>query len=388
MESILVNIGPAGWVGVIAVVIIGVGLFVLWRNAREASRSDAEAAARAAELESRVGVLLSAQSEMTGRIQAMSEMLGSRQAELSQTVSERLDGLGHRLNQSVGDASKNTTDSLKTLYERMAVLDAAQKNISTLTGQVTQLSNILSDKQLRGAFGQGRMEALVTDSLPPGSFAFQFTMKSGARPDCIIRLPNDAPHLVIDAKFPLEAYNALKSADAPEALKSAQQRFRNDLIRHVKDISEKYLVPGETHDTAFMFVPSESIFAEIHESFDDIVQGAYRRRVVIVSPSLLLLSIQVIQQVLRDHRLREQAHVIQDEVRKMMQDVDRLDQRVRKLGSHFGTVQEDVKAILISTEKIANRGGQIGSIGEGTTKKQPEEEPGLLAEMTAPRRIR
>ena len=325
---------------------------------------------------------------MTGRVQAMAEMLGGRQAELSQTVAERLDGLSHRLNQSMGEASKNTHDSLKTLHERLAVLDAAQRNINDLTGQVTALSNILSDKQLRGAFGQGRMEAIVTDNLPPNSFAFQFTLKSGARPDCIIRLPNDAPHLVVDAKFPLEAYNALKAADAPDLLKSAQQRFRADLSRHVKDISEKYLIPGETHDTAFMFVPSESIFAEIHERFDDIVQGAYRRRVVIVSPSLLLLSIQVIQQVLRDHRLREQAHVIQDEVRKMMQDVDRLDQRVRKLGSHFNAVQEDVKVVLTSTEKIASRGHQIGSIGEDRKERGREEEPELLLGTAAPRSIR
>ena len=180
---------------------------------------------------------------------------------------------------------------------------------------MTTLSNILANKQTRGAFGQGRMEAIVSDSLPPGAFAFQFTLKSGSRPDCVIHLPNDAPPLVIDAKFPLEAYNALKAAETPEALKAAQQQFRGDLVKHVKDIREKYLVPGETHDTAFMFVPSESVFAEIHERFDDVVQRAYRARVVIVSPSLLLLSIQVIQAVLRDHRLREQAHVIQDEVR-------------------------------------------------------------------------
>jgi DNA recombination protein RmuC len=381
-----VSLGEAAVIG-IAILFLVICLLLLWRAVRIGRRAETQAAARAGELEGQIGVLLQAQSEMTGRIQTMSEMLGNRQAELNQAVSERLDGMGHRLNQSVGEASKNTHDSLKTLHERLAVLDAAQQNISTLTGQVTALSNILSDKQLRGAFGQGRMEAIVSDQLPPNSFEFQFTLKSGARPDCIIRLPNGAPHLVIDAKFPLEAYNALKAADAPELLKTAQQRFRADLTRHVKDISEKYLVPGETHDTAFMFVPSESIFAEIHERFDDVIQGAYRRRVVIVSPSLLLLSIQVIQQVLRDHRLREQAHVIQDEVRKMMQDVARLEVRANKLASHFGAVQEDVKLILTSTDKISSRGNQIGAIGEKPPEER-EEEPGLLLEMTAPKRIR
>jgi DNA recombination protein RmuC len=242
---------------------------------------------------------------------------------------------------------------------------------------VTALSNILANKQSRGAFGQGRMEAIVADNLPPGSFAFQYTLKTGARPDCVIHLPNGAPPLVIDAKFPLEAYNALKAAETPEQLKAAQAQFRNDVAKHVKDIAEKYLVPGETHDTAFMFVPSESVFAEIHENFDEVVQRAYRARIVIVSPSLLLLSIQVIQAVLRDHRLREQAHVIQDEVAKMMLDVERLDERVRKLAAHFGTVQKDIDQILISTEKVTSRGRGIADIG--LEERDEEHQPMLLA---------
>jgi DNA recombination protein RmuC len=215
------------------------------------------------------------------------------------------------------------------------------------------------------------MEAIVSDGLPHGAFAFQFTMKSGQRPDCIIHLPNGAPPLVVDAKFPLEAYNALKVANTPETLKSARQQFRGDLARHVKDIREKYLVPGETHDTAFMFVPSESVFAEIHEAFDDIVQNAYRSRIVIVSPTHLLLSIQVIQAVLRDQRFREQAHVIQDEVRLMMLDVGRLDERVRNLAGHFAAVQKDIGQILISTEKVSKRGAGIGEIGVSATREQP-----------------
>jgi DNA recombination protein RmuC len=207
------------------------------------------------------------------------------------------------------------------------------------------------------------MEAIVADHLPPGAFHFQFTLKCGHRPDCVVHLPNGAPPLVIDAKFPLEGYNAVKAADSPEALRLAQAQFRNDLIKHVKDIKDRYLIPGETHDTAFMFVPSESVFAEIHERFDDVIQRAYRARVVIVSPSLLLLSIQVIQAVLRDARLREQAHVIQAEVIKLIEDVDRLDERVRNLARHFGTAQKDIDQILISTEKVTKRGRMIEGVG-------------------------
>jgi DNA recombination protein RmuC len=203
-----------------------VALLLVWRSSRAGRRVQEEAAARAAELESQLGALLAAQSAMTGRMQAMAEMMGSRQADMSKAVSERLDGMTHRLNQSVGEATKNTHESLKSLHERLAVLDAAQQNISDLTGQVTTLSNILGNKQSRGLFGQGRMEAIVSDHLPPGAFAFQFTLKCGHRPDCVVHLPNGAPPLVIDAKFPLEGYNAVKGADSPETLKSASRSSR------------------------------------------------------------------------------------------------------------------------------------------------------------------
>src|SRR5687767_13266800 len=240
---------PAAIIVGALILLIGIGTLV-WRASRAGRRAQAEAAARAAELEGRIGALISAQSAMTGRMQAMAEMLGAGQADMRKAVSERLDGMSHRMNQSMGEATKNTHESLKSLYERLAVLDAAQQNISDLAGQVTTLSNILGNKQSRGAFGQGRMEAIISDHLPPGSFAFQFTLSCGHRPDCVVHLPNGAPPLVIDAKFPLEGYNAVKAADSPDALKAAQAQFRNDIIKHIKDIKDRYLVPGETHDTA------------------------------------------------------------------------------------------------------------------------------------------
>jgi DNA recombination protein RmuC len=262
----------------------------------------------------------------------------------------------------MGDATKNTHEDLKRLHERLAVLDSAQQNISHLTGQVTTLAHILANKQSRGAFGQGRLEAIISDHLPRGAFAFQHTLKSGARPDCIVYLTNGAPPLVIDAKFPLEGHTALKKADSPEAIKAARQQFRNDLVRHIRDIGEKYLIPGETHETAFMFVPSESVFAEIHEGFDEIVQRAYRARVVIVSPCILLLSIQVIQALMRDVRIREQAHLIQDEVMKLVEDVRRLDERAQHLAGHFRATQKDVEQMLISTRKVIVRGEEIEAV--------------------------
>jgi DNA recombination protein RmuC len=175
----------------------------------------------------------------------------------------------------------------------------------------------------------------------------------------------DAERLAIDAKFPLEAWNAIRAAESPELQKVSAQSFRRDIEVHIRDIAEKYLIQGETQDTAFMFVPSESVFAEIHEHFEALVQRAHRARVVIVSPSLLMLSIQVIQAILKDARMREQAHLIQGEVIRLMEDVVRLDERVRKLQTHFGQASKDIDDILVSSSKVTKRGQKIEALEFG-----------------------
>ncbi|QGZ36050.1 DNA recombination protein RmuC [Stappia indica] len=348
-----------------ALLLLAAAVLTLVSVSRQAGRArDAEwrAAEHARELEARIADLLKVQSEMTGRMQTMAEVFGSRQGDLMRAVNERLDGMSHKLGQSMAETTRRTHDGLRHLHERLAVIDRAQATIRDLSGQVGALQSILDNKQARGAFGQGRMEAIVQDALAPGGYSFQATLSTRVRPDCLIHLPNGAPPLVIDAKFPLEAYNELKQAEGAESLKQARARFRRDIGKHLTDIAERYLIPGETQDTAFMFVPSESIFAEIHEQFADIVQKAHRVRVVIVSPSLLLLSIQVVQSVLRDARLREEAHRIQAEVAHLVADVDRLDERVRKLQQHFGQAGRDIEQILISTDKIGKRGRTIGDL--------------------------
>jgi DNA recombination protein RmuC len=244
------------------------------------------------------------------------------------------------------------------LHERLGIIDNAHKNLTDLTTQVTTLRDVLANKQARGAFGQARMEAIVQDGMPKGSYEFQHTLSTGKRPDCVVYLPDQRP-LCIDAKFPLEAVTALRDARSDEERKYATQRLRQDVMKHVSDIADKYLIPGETQDTALMFVPSESVYAEIHDGFDDIIQKAYRARVVLVSPSLLMLAIQVMQQILKDARMRDAADQIRTEVVNMMGDVERLRDRVSKLGSHFDQVNEDVRQVLISVNKIGKRAARI-----------------------------
>jgi DNA recombination protein RmuC len=333
----------------VLVILLAAAVFAWWRTTgrlADLSASLVGSAESKDEVALRMADLMRAQGEITGHVRGLSE---------------RLDGFGHRIGQSMTETSKNTHESLAKLGERLAVIDKAQQTITTLSGQVVELQHVLANKQTRGAFGQGRMEAIVRDGLPIHAYAFQATLGNGTRPDCLILFPA-GPSLVIDAKFPLEAWNAIRNAATPEAIKAAEAQFRRDTTKHIQDIAERYFVPGETQDTAFMFVPSESIFADIHERFEDVVQRAHRSRIVIVSPSLLMLSIQVVTSLLRDQRMREQAHVIQEEVSKMMEDVVRLDERVKKLQLHFGQANKDIDDILVSTKRISGRGGRIEQV--------------------------
>jgi DNA recombination protein RmuC len=301
------------------------------------------------------------QAEAAVRLEGMRDLLAGRQAELARMVNERLDSVTHHLSQSMQSTRQHTSDSLAKLNERLAVIDGAQKNITELASQVTSLQNVLTNKQLRGAFGQGRMEIIVQDGLPKGCYQFQYTLPNRSRPDCVVFLPDRRP-LVIDAKFPLEAVTALREARSEEERRQAAARVRADVTRHVGDIAQKYLIRGETQDLALMFVPSESVYLELNEGFDDLVQKALRAQVVIVSPSLLMLAISVIQQIQKDARMREAADRIHAEVGHLMDDLRRMHERVLKLQTHFGQANEDVRQILISAEKIEKRGARIAEV--------------------------
>jgi len=325
------------------------------------------------------------QAETTVRIEGMRDMLAGRQAELHRAVNERLDSVSHHLNQSMTTTRQHTVESLQKLNERLAVIDTAQKNITDLASQVTSLQGVLANKQSRGAFGQGRMELIVQDGLPKGCYQFQLTLSNKSRPDCAIFLPDQRP-LVIDAKFPLEAISAFREAKSDEERKLAASRVRQDLARHVGDIADKYLIPGETQDLALMFVPSESVYAELHDGFDDIVQKAYRSKVVIVSPSLLMLAIHVVQQIQRDARMREAADKIHAEVGHLMDDIERLHERVLNLQKHFGQANEDVRQILVSAEKVEKRAARIKEVefdGEDAPTADPVVIPAPLRRLQA-----
>jgi len=369
VHGIAIGLGEAlSALGLLVLIVLAI---VLARAFRRHAGDAARHAHRAAEVEARMAEMVRVQADTAGRVHMMGESLSGRQAELARLVGERLDAVTHRLGQSMDASGRHTMESLRHLHERLGIIDHAQKNLTELTSQVTSLREVLANKQLRGAFGQGRMEAIVQDGLPIGAFAFQFTLSNRTRPDCVVFLPGDARPIVIDAKFPLEAVSALREARSEEERKQASQRVRQDVSRHVTDIAERYLIPGETQDTALMFVPAESVYADLHDGFDDIIQKAYRAQVVLVSPSLLMLAIQVMQHILKDARMRDAAREIRTEVGHLMGDLGRLRERVLKLQQHFGQASEDVTQVLISADKLTKRGGRIEALefdGEETPR--------------------
>ena len=310
-------------------------------------------------LEAKLRELTAAQNEIAGRFKQAIESQGQGQTDLQRTLADRLEALDKRLGDNLKETAAKTAETLGGLQTRLSVIDEAQKNLTDLSGQVVSLQQILANKQARGAWGQGQMEAIIRDALPPGMYEFQATLSNRNRPDCLIRLPGSQQAIVIDSKFPLESFSALKSAASELERRAAEQRVRTDIGKHVRDIAEKYLLPGETQTPAIMFVPSESLYAELHDTFSDVIQKAQRAQIIVVSPNILLLAINTVQTVMKDARMREQASLIQKEVGALLNDVRLLSDRVGKLQSHLGQADGDIKNILTSTAKVITRAEKI-----------------------------
>ena len=335
---------------------VGAGALIVWLTRPRAEEPDREAE--------------QALAQLNARLDNMGSWLQTAHGQLQQSVNQRLDAVTARVGETLQTSTKHTAEHLQQLHARLAVIDSAQKNISELATSVSSLQTVLASKQQRGAFGQSRMEIIIQDGLPKDCYAFQDTLSNKNRPDCCVFLP-DSPKLVIDAKFPLEAVTLLREAKTEEEKKVACAKVRADVSKHIADIAAKYLIPGETQELALMFVPSESIYAELYDGFDDVFQKAYRAKVIIVSPSLLMLAIQVIQQIRKDARMREAASQIVEEVGLLMDDVGRLRDRVDALDKHFGQASKDIQQIVTSANKIVDRGEKIQAVDFGEAEAPP-----------------
>jgi len=310
-------------------------------------------------------------AEMQGRLSQMAEESAQRELMLRESLDQRLDNVSERVGRSIVETHERNAENLKQLHERLALIDRAQKNIETLSGEVSGLQSLLSNKQARGAFGEKQMQDLMTDYLPPKTYSFQATLSNKKRVDALIHMPGDQGDVAIDSKFPLESWRRLMDAENTPEEVAARRDFARDVQVHIKSIAEKYLIFGETHDVAMMFLPSEAVYAELHTHFPKVIEEGFKRKVMIVSPTTFMATLHTMRAVMKDAAMREQAHIIQKEVGMLAKDVTLLDTRVAKLQQHFDQSTEDMRQIRISTGKITKRADKIDAIEDTIEQNEP-----------------
>ena len=331
------------------------------------------------ELQALADTIFRGQAELAGRLSQLSETSSLKQSQIAGAIDEQrlsmlkiMDEKLLQVTKSVGEglqkSTTQTTETLHDLRERLAKIDVAQQKISSLSEQVVSLQEVLSNKQARGAFGEIQLNDLVTSILPPSAYAFQVVLSNQKRADCVLNLPNPPGTIVIDSKFPLESYSALRMAATDREKVEAERFFRASVLKHIKDISEKYIIVGETAESALMFLPSESVYAELHANFTDVVEASYRSKVWIVSPTTLMATLNTVRAILKDARMREMAGVIQKEVGVLVEDVNRLDDRIESLAKHFDMANRDIGDIRVSSGKISRRIEKIEDLQLGDEK--------------------
>ncbi len=344
--------------GGVALALLGLLLLIL----RSVSRSATAAEPLMREigwLSSRLQQIGDGQQQLAGGLHHVSEAQAVSQTAMLQVMEQRLAEVQRNMTEALHGTSTRTARSLGELQTRLETIDKAQANIEKLSGNVLSLQDILSNKQTRGAFGEIQLHDIVQKALPKDAYAMQATLSNGKRADCLIHLPNPPGPIVIDAKFPLEAYEAIRRADTPRGATEAAQAMRTAVRTHIRAIAEKYILEGETADGALMFLPSEAVYAELHANFPDLVREGFAAKVWIVSPTTCMATLNTMRAVLKDARMREQAGAIRKELSLLYSDVERLGMRVENLDRHFGQAVKDIEEIKISSDKAGKRARRL-----------------------------
>ncbi len=345
--------------GALAILAILILLIVTLRGLSKTARMTEPMFQHMTHLGQSVQNLANGQQQLAGGLHAVSEAQAASQAQMIATMEKRLEDVTVRMGESLHGSSTRTARSLGELQQRLETIDKAQANIEKLSGDVLGLQDILSNKQTRGAFGEIQLNDIVGKALPADAFSMQATLSNGKRADCLIHLPNPPGPIVIDSKFPLEAYEALRSSGNKTEAELAARQFRVAVRAHIKAISEKYILEGETADGALMFLPSEAVYAELHANFAEVVREGFAARVWIVSPTTCMATLNTMRAVLKDARMREQAGNIRKQLAMLHRDVELVVERVGKLNTHFGQARRDLEDITTAAERAGKRATRL-----------------------------
>jgi len=342
-------------------VLVVLMVFLSLRTAARTARALEPIAGQMGYFSTRVQALSDGQMQITGALTAVSEAQAAAQSAMLANMERRLEDVQKSMGETLHGTSNRTARSLGALQERLETIDRAQAKIEKLSGDVLSLQDILSNKQTRGAFGEIQLNDIVSKALPSDSYSLQATLSNGKRADCLIHLPNPPGPIVIDSKFPLEAYEALIRADTPHTKAEAERAFRVAIRTHIKAISERYILEGETADGALMFLPSEAVYAELHAHFPEVVRDGFAARVWIVSPTTCMATLNTMRAILKDARMQAQAGEIRKQIAALHRDVELVVERVGKLNTHFSQARRDVEGINIAAERAGKRAGQLES---------------------------
>jgi DNA recombination protein RmuC len=374
-ETVIDWYDPLIWAAIAVALTLLLVLVLLIVSVRRAGKSGEMAQVLASQmggLGSRVEMLSNGQQQLVGGLNSVSEAQAQQQAKTLQLMEQRLQQVTESMNVNLSSSAQRTAASLGELQQRLLTIDKAQENITKLSGDVLSLQDILSNKQTRGAFGEIQLNDIVSKALPSDAYRFQHTLSNGKRADCLIHLPNPPGPIVIDSKFPLEAYEALRNATTDWEANEAAKFMRASVKKHIKDISDKYILDGETADGALMFLPSEAVYAELHANFPELVREGFNARVWIVSPTTCMATLNTMRAILKDARMREQAGAIRTTLRHLHRDVELVVERVGKLNTHFGQARKDLDDINTAAERAGKRAVKLDNFDfEEIAKEEP-----------------
>ena len=337
-------------------------MVLLWMVARAAGRAAQATAPLTNQMEylnQRVQTIGDGQQQLAGGLTQVSEAQAAQQNNMLKLMEARLAAVQEQMTLNLTTSAKTTANSLGELQQRLVTIDKAQDTIQKLSGDVLSLQDILANKQTRGAFGEIQLQEIVSKALPSDAYTWQATLPNGKRADCLIHLPNPPGPIVIDSKFPLEAYEALRKATTELDTKDAIKFMRTSVKAHIKAISEKYILEGTTADGAIMFLPSEAVYAELHSNFPELIREGFEARVWIVSPTTCMATLNTMRAILKDARMREQAGAIRTALRQLHRDVELVVDRVDKLNTHFNQARKDIEGISTAAERAGKRAHKL-----------------------------
>ena len=354
-EITLILMAAAGGFALVVMVL----LWIVARAAGRAAQATAPLTNQMEYLNQRVQTIGDGQQQLAGGLTQVSEAQAAQQNNMLKLMEARLAAVQEQMTLNLTTSAKTTANSLGELQQRLVTIDKAQDTIQKLSGDVLSLQDILANKQTRGAFGEIQLQEIVSKALPSDAYTWQATLPNGKRADCLIHLPNPPGPIVIDSKFPLEAYEALRNATTELDTKDAIKFMRTSVKAHIKAISEKYILEGTTADGAIMFLPSEAVYAELHSNFPELIREGFEARVWIVSPTTCMATLNTMRAILKDARMREQAGAIRTALRQLHRDVELVVDRVDKLNTHFNQARKDIEGISTAAERAGKRAHKL-----------------------------